>query len=207
MARRCQIVVVPEDKEHANLAKGYLAERGVDPGRYRITQKWTGKNGNFDRVRKWFGEEVRLQARGILTFGIIALIDEDGQGLATRRQRVIDELASQDLPALDPSRGRLLVLPVRNIETWMVWGARWVSADRPTSPAAAAVFAEVDETHDYKRWRTRDGQSLPVENNLDAFKLGRVIATLNAAAPQGGLPPALEAILRPWGDFLNWARR
>ncbi len=206
MPRACKIVVVPEDKEHAALARGYLAARGVNPGSYRVTQKWTGKNGNFDRAREWFIEEVRLQARGKVRFGVVALIDEDGQGLAVRRQRVTDRLAVLNLPNLDPSQGRLLVLPVRNVETWMVWGARWVAAGQPTSPPTPAGFSAVDETHDYKRWRASDGQLLSHESRLDAFRLGRAIASLNSAAPPSGLPPALEAILRPWGDFLDWAR-
>ena len=207
MPRVCKIVVVPEDTEHAALSRGYLAERGVSPGMYQVTRKWTGKNGNFDRVREWFVEEVRFQAKMLVRFGILALTDEDGQGLAVRRQRVTDELARLGLPSLDSSQGRLLVLPVRNVETWMVWGARWTAGGRATSPGTPARFSGVDETHDYKRWRARDGQSLPHENQLDAFQLGRAIAKLNPAVPPPGLPPALEAVLRPWGDFLDWARR
>jgi len=63
MPRACKIVVVPEDKEHAGLAQGYLAGRGVDPGKYQVTKNWTGKNGNFDRVREWFIEEIRFQTK------------------------------------------------------------------------------------------------------------------------------------------------
>lgn len=206
MSRACQIVVVPEDKEHAALARGYLAERGVNPRSYRVTQKWTGKNGNFDRAREWFIEEVRIQARGKVRFGVVALIDEDGQGLAVRRQRVTDGLAALNLPKLDPSQGRLLVLPVRNVETWMVWGARWTALGRPTSPAVPSGFSTLDETHDYKLWRAHDEQPIQSESRLDAFQLGRAIATLNPAVPPGGLPPALQDVLRPLADFLRWAR-
>lgn len=207
MARACQIVVVPEDKEHAAFARGYLAKRGVNPHSYRVTQKWTGKNGNFDRAREWFIEEIRFQAKGKVRFGVIALIDEDGQGLAVRRQRVTDELTVLNLPNLNPSQGRLLVLPVRNVETWMAWGARWTSAGRPTSPAIPLGFSTVDETHDYKRWRASDGTAIQTENRLDAFQLGRAVATLNPAVPPGGLPPALQSILQPLAGFLSWARQ
>jgi len=204
MARACSIIIVPEDQEHKNLAGGYLYERGVQ---YHVAKRWTGKNGNFDRVREWFISEVRLQAKGLRKFGVIALIDEDGQGPAARRQRVASELEHLGLPSLDSSQGRLLVLPVRNVETWMVWGARWTTAGRPISLATPVGFPAVDEAYDYKRWQTCDGQSLPHESRLDAFQVGRAIATLNPTAPPPGLPPALEAILRPWGDFLDWARR
>jgi hypothetical protein len=207
MSRACKIIIVPEDQDHAALARGYFHERRLDPRAYEVTRKWSGKNGNFDRVRQWFAEEVQLQAKELVRFGIIALIDEDGQGFAARRQSVTDELAGLSLPALDASSGRLLVIPVRNVETWMVWAARWTEAGRPALPGSPAGFAHVDETHDYKRWRTGGGQPLPHEDHLDAFLLGRAIATLNPAAPPTGLPPALEAILRPWGDFMDWARR
>lgn len=207
MPRACKIIIVPEDSEHANLARGYFAGRDVSPGGYQVTRNWTGKNGNFDRVRDWLVEEIRFQARGLVRFGVLALIDEDGQGLSVRRQNVINHLTSLGLPTLDPSQGRLLVLPVRNVETWMVWGARWAAAGKPTSPnATTPAFPNVDETHDYKRWQARDGKSLSRESRLDAYQLGRTIATLNRVSPPNGLPPALQAILHPLSDFLDWAR-
>jgi hypothetical protein len=207
MPHIAQIVVVPEDNEHSSLARGYLEARGVGSNRYHVTKRWTGKNGNFDRVRDWFAEEVRFQAKRLVRFGIIAMIDEDGQGLTTRQELIADELERLDLPSLAVSEGRVLVIPVRNIETWMVWGARWASAGRPTSRALPKVFPGVDETHDYKRWRSRAGQSLTREARLDAFLLGQAIATLNPVDPPTGLPPSLHDILRPWSEFLEWARR
>ncbi|MBE7501015.1 MAG: hypothetical protein HS113_12045 [Verrucomicrobiales bacterium] len=58
----------------------------------------------------------------------------------------------------------------------------------------------------YKRWQARNGASLPHEDRMDPFQLGQVVARLNPAAPPVGLPPALEAILAPWGEFVRWAR-
>lgn len=207
MPRNCRIIIVPEDKDHAALARGYLDGRGFQPRTYRVTQHWTGKNGNYDRVREWFVEEVREQSKMRVRFGVLALTDEDGQGLSARRQRIADELARLELPALDSSQGRLLVVPVRNVETWMVWGARWEAAGAPTSSTVPPGFLEVDEAHDYKRWQAQGGHSLPHESRLDAFRLGRRVAQLNPASPPTGLPPALRAVLKPWSDFLDWARR
>lgn len=198
---------MPEDKDHAALARGFLDGRGFNPGTYQVTQRWTGKNGNYDRVRDWFVEEVRLQARKLVRFGVIALTDEDGQGLLARRQRITDELSRLGLPTLNSAQGRLLVVPVRNVETWMVWGSRWSTAGRPASLVTPPGFSEVDETHDYKRWQSKGGQPLPHEARMDPFQLGRTVAQLNPAAPPVGLPPALRAILTPWGEFLDWTRR
>jgi hypothetical protein len=178
----------------------------VDPRDIHVTRRWTGKNGNFDRVRGWFVEEVRLQARGLVRFGVLALIDEDGQGLLKRQGWVAQAVAGLGLPSIDPSQGRLLVIPVRNIETWMVWAARRQAASPRAGACATPACHPVNETHDYKRWVTPAGEPLPREPQLDAFLLGRVVATLNPANPPDGVPAALSAILRPWCDFLRWAR-
>ena len=207
MPRVCNIIVIPEDTDHANVARGYFHGRNVDDRAYQVYQKWTGKNGNFDRVRQWVVENVRAQARKLRRFGIIAMIDEDGTGPTARRQRISGELRNLMLPDFDPCQGRLLVLPVRNVETWMVWGARWDAAGRLTSPTSPAAFPAVDETHDYKRRRTISGQLLPSEPQMQAFALGCAIAELNPANPPAGVPPALAAILRPWSDFLDWTRQ
>ena len=207
MSRYCNIVVLPEDVAHADLARGYFQGRNVDERSYDLQRRWTGRNGNHAAVRHWFCEEVRLQAH---RFGarrsILALIDEDGQGLELRRNEIRGELTKLGLPNINPSEGRCLVLPMRNIETWMVWAARWQSAGRPTSPSAPPGYVLVDESYDYKRFRTPTGNVVPKEPLTPAYIVGKTIATLNPMTPPSGLPPALQAVLQPLNDFLDWAK-
>jgi hypothetical protein len=134
------------------------------------------------------------------------LIDEDGQGLDARRNEIIDELRRLGLPNINPSEGRCLVLPVRNVETWMVWAARWRSAGCPTSPTAPPGYSLVNESYDYKRFKTPDGNVVPKEPLEKAYLVGKAIASLNPVAPPSGLPPALQAVLQPLNAFLDWAR-
>ncbi len=194
MSRACSVIIVPEDADHAAVACGYLYERNVEPRTYHVCRKWTGKNGNFDRARAWFIEEVRVQVRRAVKAGLIVLIDEDGQGLEARRQQLTAELSQAGLPALDPAQGRLLVIPVRNVETWMVWAARWQAAGGPRSPAGPLGYPTVDETHDYKRWLTRGRGRIPPERRLAPFDLGRAIGRLKPRAA------AARATARLGGD-------
>ncbi len=95
---------------------------------------------------------------------------------------------------------------MRNVETWMVWAARWQAAGASGSPAGAAPYPSVSEEDDYKTLRTRAGNPLPNEPKMPPYKVGKIIAALNPASPPAGTPPALRAILRPLSDFLRWCQ-
>jgi len=208
MSRRCKIIVLPEDTSHADLARGFFRGRNVSERAYDLQRRWTGRNGNHAAVRRWFCEEARLQGHPASPrFGILALIDEDGQGLERRRNDLAEALRKLGLAApLDPNEGRCLVLPMRNAETWMVWAARWKGAGCPTSPDGRQGFEPVSEANDYKRFRGPDGNALAREAMTSAYDAGKIIATLNPMFPPAGTPPALQEVLRPLSDFLHWAR-
>jgi hypothetical protein len=95
---------------------------------------------------------------------------------------------------------------MRNAETWMVWAARWQRAGSPTSPTGQPSYAPVREFDDYKRFKSANGVSLPREEMMSAYNVGKIIATLNAVSPPAGTPPALREILCPLNEFLSWSR-
>ncbi len=207
MSRYCKIVVLPEDVSHADLARGFFQGRSVNEGAYELQRRWTGRNGNNAAVRRWLCDEVRLQVNPASPrYGILALIDEDGQGLAARRNEVREALNQLGLPTIDPNKGRCLVLPMRNVETWMVWAARWQDAGGPTSPVGPPSYQCVSEEDDYKRFKRANGDPLQRETMSTAYIVGKIIAALNPTAPPAGLPPALREVLQPLSEFLHWAR-
>jgi hypothetical protein len=207
MSRHCKIAVLPEDSCHADLARGYFQGRKVSERVYDLQRKWTGKNGNNAAVRHWLCEEVRQQNHAASPrYGIMALIDEDGRGLDACRTAVRKALADLGLPAIDPHNGRCLILPMRNVETWMVWAARWQAAGSQDSPIGPVAYNLVSEEDDYKKLRKRDGSPIPNEPKMEAYQAGKLIARINPAAPPAGTPPALREILQPLNDFLHWCQ-
>jgi hypothetical protein len=207
MSRHCKIVVLPEDSCHADLARGYFQGRNINERAYDLQRKWTGKNGNNAAVLRWLYEEVRRQIHAASPrYGIIALIDEDGRGLGPCRAAVRAALTDRGLPAIDPNNGRCLILPMRNVETWMVWAARWQAAGSPSSPTGPVRYDLVSEEDDYKKLRKRDGSPIPSEPKMEAYKAGKLIASLNPTFPPVGVPLALREILPPLSDFLRWCQ-
>jgi hypothetical protein len=207
MTRYCKIVVLPEDISHADLARGFFQGRNVNERAYELQRRWTGRNGNNAAVRHWLCEEVRLQVNPASPrYGILALIDEDGQGLAACQDEVRAALTARGFPGIAPDHGRCLLLPMRNVETWMVWAARWQASGSPASPAGPPRYRPVSEVDDYKRLRSGNGEALPRETMKSAYDVGKIIATLNPMSPPAGIPPALKDVLPPLTAFLRWAR-
>ena len=207
MSRYCKIAVLPEDACHADLARGYFQGRKVSERAYDLQRKWTGKNGNNAAVLHWLCEEVRQQNHPASPrYGILALIDEDGRGLGACRTSVRSALTSLGLPAIDPNNGRCLILPMRNVETWMVWAARWQAAGSQGSPTGPVAYNLVSEEDDYKKLRNRDGNPIPNEPKMEPYMAGKLIARLNPTSPPSGTPLALREILQPLGDFLRWCQ-
>ncbi len=98
-------------------------------------------------VKEQFVNEVANLARFSEGRGVLGLLDEDGKGVATRQQEVAERLQARRLPVVTPDDGRCLLLPTRNIETWLYW----LTARRKGEAIA------VDETADYKKKRPARG--------------------------------------------------
>ncbi len=206
MSRRCAIVVLPEDQHHAALARGDFQGRNVHERAYDISKHWFGKNGNEAAVRKWLIKEVRRQKTSGSRFGILAFLDGDLKGLEGRTRQVNDQLQLAGLPRLDSKEGRCLVVPVRNVETWMVWAARWAAAGSSGSPSGPPPYAAVSESVDFKRGRGVGGEPIEKPQMSRPFDVGKVLATLNSEAPPAGIPDAMQRALRELNEFLNWTR-
>jgi hypothetical protein len=95
---------------------------------------------------------------------------------------------------------------MRNVETWMVWAARWQAAGSPGSPAGPVAYQTVSEKDDYKKMRSVTGEALPNENKMDPYNLGKVLSKLNPVSSPVGTPPALRDVLQPLSVFLNWCQ-
>ena len=207
MTRHCKIIVLPEDSRHADLARGFFRGRNVNERAYELQRKWTGRDGNNAAVVRWLCEEAKLQSRRTSArYGILAIIDEDGKGLVQCRTEINKALSDSRLPETDPNEGRCLILPKRNVETWMVWLARWQTSGSPSSPDTTGSYTPVDETSDYKKWRSEAGEPVPKESMADAYQVGKILATLNPAVPPAATPAALREALKELGQFLRWCK-
>ena len=188
MSRVCRIILICEGWRDSRFARSFLLE-SVDAR--KIESKVNPGGSGHDWVKNEFVEAVADLQRFREGRGVLGLLDEDGQGAASRRNEVAERLAARGLPPLDDAGGRCLLLPVRNLETWLYWleshrcGRGW----------------NINEQEDYKTNRP-DGISEKDTNEL-CGRAGTFLHTLNHTNPPSGCPPMLALALRQLRAFMG----
>ncbi len=192
MSRICKVILVHEGWRDSAFARGFLWTAGVD-GRAIDPRPNPGGSGH-DWVKNQFAAEVANLMRFSEGRGVLGLLDEDGRGVAEREQEVEEVLRLRGLPQISARAGRCLLLPTRNLETWLYW----LTAQRRGAQLA------VDEVTDYKR--TGSPAGAPRVRNEDCRPAGEALHRLNHTKPPQGCPPMLVRALGCLREFLNAVR-
>ena len=192
MSRVCRIVLVCEGWRDSSFARGFLSAAGIDR---EIEPKINPGGSGHDWVKKKFAEEVANLGRYFEGRGVLGLLDEDGQGAAVREAEVAEQLRARRLPALAAHEGRCLLLPTRNLETWLYW----LKGQRN----GAAV--EVNETTDYKASGPPAGMARIADR--DCRPAGEFLHTLDHTQLPRACPAMLSIAFAQLRQFLSAVRR
>lgn len=193
MSRVCKIVIVCEDWRHSAFARGFLSEAGVD--KRSVETKVNPRGCGHQWVKVQFVEEVANLTRFSEGRGVLGLLDEDGMGTETRERGIAEQLRARGLPPIAAHEGRCLILPARNIETWLYW----LTAQRNGAPII------VDEIRDYKVEGPPTGAA-SIRGEM-CRPAGEYLHTLNHTELPAGCPPMLARALRQLREFLVAVRR
>jgi hypothetical protein len=190
MARVCNIVLVCEGRRDAAFARGFL-ETSVN----RIVHVRRNPRGSgHGWVRTQFVAEVLNLTRFSEGRGVLGLLDEDGQGVSARENEIVEALREQNLGSLSASDGRCLLLPARNLETWLYW----LKSQQHGRPVP------IDEATDFKR---QPPTGIARIDDLDCRPAGEYLHTLDHTRLPEACPPMLRKGLLQLRDFLDAVRR
>jgi hypothetical protein len=166
--RHSEIIILGEDEAQRNFAITYLRKRGFD--RRKITATPRQKGGGEASVKQAFPAELKFYRSRRYQQGraLIVLIDADDRSVEDRHQQLWSELRESGLELRAEDERVIILVPRRNIETWVVF-----LNDGPP----------VDETTDYKS--QVDSKSIRVA--------GKALAGGSFTKP---LPPSLARALR-----------
>jgi hypothetical protein len=121
-------------------------------------------------------------------------LDEDGKGVTEREHEVEEMLKVRHLPPISAQEGRCLLMPTRNLETWLYW----LTAQSRGLPVG------VDELTDYKKDGPPGGA--PRIRDSHCRPAGEALHRLNHAQPPQGCPPILVRGLGYLRRFVNAVR-
>ncbi len=161
--RPTNILVLVEDRAQQKFIRTYLSCLGLDhPPRYEPLPRGSGSGEQYVRERfpVLLQESASSLGRGVSSLAIV-MIDADRLGATQRKQQLLGNIV--------PPEHLLLLVPARNVETWV----------------AALLGETVDEVQDYK----------PQFNKPDSIK--RAAEHLYALTrPNTPIPSHLPASLR-----------
>jgi hypothetical protein len=148
--RYTQVVVLCEDIMHLNFVRRYLIARGIDSRRIRGNVTPAGRGAGSQYVIEKYPAEVKaLRSRAYLRAGLVAVCDADTHSVKDRLRHFDGSLAKSGQPARGETERIALLVPKRNVETWVFH----------------LLGNDVDEDSDYKRRVT----SPDLKKAIDAF--------------------------------------
>jgi hypothetical protein len=190
MAKVCKIVLVCEGRRDSAFARGFL-ERS---GNWRILDRRNQRGSGHSWVRTQFVEEVATLARFAEGWGVLGLLDEDGQGPLARENEIEDDLRARKLGPLSAGEGRCLLLPTRNLETWLYW----------LKSRQNGAVVSLNETTDFKK---QSPIGIAHIEDRDCRPAGEYLHTLDHTQLPEGCPSMLRKGLANLRDFVNAVRR
>ncbi|MCL4782933.1 MAG: hypothetical protein KJZ70_07865 [Bryobacterales bacterium] len=142
MSRSSKVVVLCEDKRTQKLIRSFLRKLSYRNHELRFTKINAGSAEQ--QVREQFPNEVAyLRNSRFQDQVLIAAIDADNFTVEERLRQLEQSLGSASLPARDPEEKICLLIPRRNIETWIrVLSGDEVSEEENCKPPPGGTQAQ-----------------------------------------------------------------
>ena len=138
-----RIYILCEDRVQYNFIRGFFEDKGVSSRKiqtYKDLPNGAGSGEQF--VRDNFPYAITAARKNKEQIIYIVIMDVDPEYSVDDRQRQLNEkLTAEGTDAFSVGDTLMLLLPKRNIETWITWA----------NAASSTEKANMDETRDYKR--------------------------------------------------------
>ena len=119
--RKVQLVVVTEDLQQTVLIRRFFVALGFEPHKIRVVSCPAGTQSGEQFVRERYPVELRAcrSKAAHLAIKLVIVLDADKRTVEERSLQLLESLRAQDLPDRDAGEAVVLLIPKRNIETWI----------------------------------------------------------------------------------------
>lgn len=172
MSRAAMVFILGEDskKRQQNMIRKYLKKRGFTDRQIRDLPCPAGETPGISFVLSRYDSEVHDLRAAAYSRGLVVAIDADEETVSTRKAQLDEKLDEAGEPARGQQEAIAIVVPKRNIETW-IW---YLDGNL------------VDENTDYKRTFVRDN------HNMAQAKIVFAEFIVSGQPPSPNCPPSLE---------------
>lgn len=122
MKRPADIIILGEDRAHANVVWHHLKERDFNSRKIRVVPR-DGSGSGAQFVLQRYAEEVKAYRSKAdhLSLALITVIDADRQEVQDIHRRLEGQLQNVNIENRKTDERIALLVPKRNIETWIVY--------------------------------------------------------------------------------------
>ncbi len=119
--RRVRVVLLCEDAQHEAFTRRFLKGMGWNTRELRVEKSPSAVGSAEQWVRQKFPIELRVyrQRRQRAASALIAIIDADAKDVQDRMNEFEVECKAMQVPFRDGDESVAIVVPKRNIETWI----------------------------------------------------------------------------------------
>ncbi len=171
MKRHADVIILCEDRAHANFIRHYLKKRGFNNRKIRIMPRCSPASG-AQFVEANYATQVKAyrSKANYLSVALLTVIDADTQAVEQIHERLEEQLQDAGLEQRKAEERIAVLVPKRNIETWIVY----------------LLGITVNEETDYKKCRLAKDPQAPKQ-------AGIALAEQFAQGPKGKCPQSLQA--------------
>ncbi|RME98222.1 MAG: hypothetical protein D6773_14745 [Alphaproteobacteria bacterium] len=119
--RRVQLVLLCEDKQHEAFVRRFFEQAGWHRRAMRIEKSPQGRGAGEQWVRQRFPKELAALRRRSVAQLLVAMVDADRSTVEKRLQAFDRSCRQADVPVRAAEEPVLLLIPRRNVETWIAY--------------------------------------------------------------------------------------
>lgn len=178
MGNSAQVVILSEDQQHQTFVYSWLRQRGIERRMIRLLALPAGRGAGEQYVREHYPKEVQTHRRraGAQDCRLVTIIDADVLPARKRFEQLDQSLLDAGLEKRSSGERICILVPKRNIETWIHF---------------LVTSESVDEETDYKR---------PAKSSEECKEAGRRLADIDPL--RAALDERLPSLQQGW-DELN----
>lgn len=122
MSKPSEVVILAEDRTQQRLAYWYLRKLGINRNLIRSERLPAGKGSGEQRVRESYASNVKAHRTksAKVNKGLVVMIDADTRSVTQRLNQLSSSLKKAGLPPRRPDERIALLIPKRNVETWVL---------------------------------------------------------------------------------------
>lgn len=119
--RSARMVILCEDSQQYSFIYRLLKSLGFPRQRIRVERAQEGRDAADQYVRNHYPDEVEVHRRksARMSIGLVTAIDADANPVQYRYRQLNEELETQELDSRGTDEQICILVPKRNIETWI----------------------------------------------------------------------------------------